>query len=103
MRIERAIERCCKARDQGGRTSCDDRRPGRAERGKYPVGAKTGAATVVSYDAKMIRGARGEAADVCTHGLDGVPSLSLHRSRRTVAGREPILERNSRGYPMRIY
>jgi hypothetical protein len=66
-------------------------------RGKSPVAAKASAATIVGYHPKMISGARTQAGDVRTDSSDCVPSLSLHRGGRAVAGRQAILEIDGRG------
>ena len=66
-------------------------------RGKGPIAAMDGAAGIVSYNPKMIRGTRTQAGDIRTDSPDRVPSLSLHRGGSAVAGRQAILEINRRG------
>ena len=51
----------------------------------------------------MISRVRGQPADVRTDGLDGVPRLSLHRSRRTVACGQAILEIDGRRCATWVY
>ena len=102
MRIDRAVECSGRIQDISRGISRNNRRPGQAKRGKGRVAPVSSPGTVGGHDAKMIRCARNQAADVRINTLVRVASLGLGSGCRSIAGRGAVLEINASGQSMRI-
>ena len=71
-------------------------------RGECSIATESGAGAVHRFDTEMVRSVGVQAADVRTDISEGVPVLNLLGGSVAVAGCRAVMERNSRGQPVRI-